>query len=310
MLRAVRSGAAGAPARASAALTPAGGSAKAAEHRHCTCAPIRTTCRSRTIAAKATRTRSPRRSRTISASKIEYTYFPQRMGFVRNTLRARDETDARVQVRPDHRRAEGLRAHRHDAALHALDLCAGRVPSGRTSKTSRAPDDLLSAAAGEAAEAAHRHLRAATGRRLAAAERADRSGAAVRGAERRSERDTRRASSSTTWRGQDRRGDGVGPVAGLLADRTRRQGWIAVPFKPDPRRSSSTTRSRWACASARKQWKDTLDQWIGSHRPQINPSSRATTFPCWILPRARPPQGHVNAQAAPVRVAMPVPACR
>ena len=40
--------------------------------------------------------------------QLEYTYFPQRMGFVRNTLRQKDAQHAAVQVRRDHRRAQGL----------------------------------------------------------------------------------------------------------------------------------------------------------------------------------------------------------
>ena len=40
--------------------------------------------------------------------QLEYTFFPQRMGFVRNTLRQKDDANAAVQVRRDHRRAQGL----------------------------------------------------------------------------------------------------------------------------------------------------------------------------------------------------------
>jgi len=30
-----------------------------------------------------------------------------------------------------------------------------------------------------------------------------------------------------------------------------------------------------------KEWKDTLDQWIGSHHEKIMASWPATTFRCW-----------------------------
>jgi ABC-type amino acid transport substrate-binding protein len=60
-----------------------------------------------------------------------------------------------------------------------------------------------------------------------------------------------------------------GPVAGFLAN--QHQGaevWLAVPFKPDP-----TIRFDYEIAMGvrfgEKEWKDTLDTWIGGHRPEI-----------------------------------------
>ena len=40
--------------------------------------------------------------------KVEYTFFPQRMGFVRNDAAGARRDHAEVQMRPDHRRAERL----------------------------------------------------------------------------------------------------------------------------------------------------------------------------------------------------------
>ena len=40
--------------------------------------------------------------------KIQYTYFPQRIGFVRNTLRARDETTQQFKCERHHRCTERI----------------------------------------------------------------------------------------------------------------------------------------------------------------------------------------------------------
>lgn len=60
-----------------------------------------------------------------------------------------------------------------------------------------------------------------------------------------------------------------GPVAGFLADRHQgADGWAVVPFKPDP-----AIRFDYEIAMgvrfADKEWKGTLDQWISGHKPEI-----------------------------------------
>ncbi len=60
-----------------------------------------------------------------------------------------------------------------------------------------------------------------------------------------------------------------GPVAGFLADRHQgSDGWAVVPFKPDPQ-----IRFDYEIAMgvrfADKEWKSTLDQWISGHKPEI-----------------------------------------
>ena len=51
-------------------------------------APIPTTCRSPTAPAKDSRTGSPSCWPPIAGARLEYTWWPQRRGFVRNTLAA------------------------------------------------------------------------------------------------------------------------------------------------------------------------------------------------------------------------------
>ena len=57
----------------------------------CVSARIPTTCRCRTSGPKATRTGLQEALARDLGRSVEYTYFPQRMGFVRNTLRNKDE---------------------------------------------------------------------------------------------------------------------------------------------------------------------------------------------------------------------------
>ena len=61
-----------------------------------------------------------------------------------------------------------------------------------------------------------------------------------------------------------------GPVAGFLADRHQgAEAWAVVPFKPDP-----AIRFDYEMAMgvrfADKEWKGTLDQWISGHKPEID----------------------------------------
>ncbi len=202
--------------------------------------------------------------------KVEYTYFPQRTGFVRQTLRSQDDKTQPVQVRRDHRRAEGLRAHGDDAALHALGLCGSSRPSRAEFSKLTSADDLLDTAAGDAVEAALRHLRSLAGDGLAAEERTHRAGACLSRAERRSRASIPPTSSSgiceagnidvaLVW----------GPVAGFLADRHKgEQGWISVPFKP-----ATDIQFDYEMAMGvrfgEKEWKDTLDKWIATHGDDI-----------------------------------------
>jgi quinoprotein dehydrogenase-associated probable ABC transporter substrate-binding protein len=60
-----------------------------------------------------------------------------------------------------------------------------------------------------------------------------------------------------------------GPVAGFLADQHQgAEGWTVVPFKPDPQIHFDYEMSM-GVRFADREWKDTLDQWIAGHRPEI-----------------------------------------
>jgi ABC-type amino acid transport substrate-binding protein len=61
-----------------------------------------------------------------------------------------------------------------------------------------------------------------------------------------------------------------GPVAGFLVNRhTSGTRWRVLPFKPDP-----TIRFDYEMSMGvrfgEKQWRDMVDQWIGTHHQEIN----------------------------------------
>jgi quinoprotein dehydrogenase-associated probable ABC transporter substrate-binding protein len=60
-----------------------------------------------------------------------------------------------------------------------------------------------------------------------------------------------------------------GPVAGFLADRHKSgQAWLAVPFKPDPSIKFDYEMAM-GVRFGEKEWKDTLDRWISTHQNDI-----------------------------------------
>ena len=60
-----------------------------------------------------------------------------------------------------------------------------------------------------------------------------------------------------------------GPVAGFLVNHHSDASWVVLPFKPDPR-----IRFDYELAMGvrfgEKEWKDTLDAWIGAHHDDID----------------------------------------
>jgi quinoprotein dehydrogenase-associated probable ABC transporter substrate-binding protein len=60
-----------------------------------------------------------------------------------------------------------------------------------------------------------------------------------------------------------------GPVAGFLADRHKTdQAWLSVPFQPDPA-IKFDYEIAMGVRFGEKEWKDTLDQWISTHQDDI-----------------------------------------
>ncbi len=122
--------------------------------------------------------------------KVEYTFFPQRMGFVRNTLRARDEQSLKFKCDLIIGVPKGYDLTATTQPVHALDVRAGvyRQACGFP-QVSRGPRICWRLPPEKLRTAAHRHLRPFTRGRLAVAEQSDRSRSDVCAAERRSEGD-------------------------------------------------------------------------------------------------------------------------
>jgi quinoprotein dehydrogenase-associated probable ABC transporter substrate-binding protein len=200
--------------------------------------------------------------------KVQYAFFPQRMGFVRNTLRARDEAtlkykcdliigvpkgyDQTATTQPYMRSTYAMvLANRPDfkglkepqdlltlppAKLHALRIgIFGRSP---------AADWMLQNGLMDRAEVY-----------------APQSGDPQETPDTIIDRDLRsgKIDLAIVW----------GPVAGrLVSAHDGAEGWVALPFKPDPKIKFDYEISM-GLRRGEQEWQDTLDQWIGSHHEQI-----------------------------------------
>lgn len=200
---------------------------------------------------------------------IEYTYFPQRMGFVRNTLRAVDETthqfkcDVIIGVPKGYELTATTQPYMHSTyaivvpqrpdfsrfknAADVLTLPKDKLQQMRFGIFAQTPasdwllqNGLLDRATFYATQSGDpkENPQSIVGSDLTAA----------------------KIDAAIVW----------GPVAGFLVNRysggTR---WLVLPFKPDPRIHFDYEMSM-GLRQGEKQWKDLLDQWIGGHREEIN----------------------------------------
>lgn len=219
--------------------------------------------------------------------KVEYTFFPQRMGFVRNTLRARNEATLKFKC---------------DLIIgvpKGYDLTATTQPYMRSTyamvipdrpdfKAVKAPEDLLALPP----EKLHSLRIGIFGRSPAAdwllqnnlIERAEmyasQSGDPKETPNTIVERDlsSGKIDLAIVW----------GPVAGqLVSAHTGPKGWTSLPFKPDPKIKFDYEISM-GLRQGEKEWKETLDQWIGSHREQIKNILASYHIPLLELSAANP----------------------
>ncbi len=200
---------------------------------------------------------------------VEYTFFPQRMGFVRNTLNRRSEAtgdfecDLIIGVPKGYELTATTQPYMH--STYALVVPARTHVGGLND-----PDDLL-----KLPRETLQKLRFGIFARTPATDWLLRNGlinqAALYAPQSADpaehpasivERDLAKGviDIAIVW----------GPVAGFLADRHQgEEGWAVVPFKPNPQ-----IRFDYEIAMgvrfADKEWKSTLDQWIASHRAQID----------------------------------------
>ncbi len=200
--------------------------------------------------------------------KLEYTYFPQRMGFVRQTLRAQDDVthefkcdliigvpkgyELTLTTQPYMRSIYALVAPSKDeykklkSAEDLLSLPRERLSKLRFGVFARSPptDWLLkngligqvhfyAAQSGDPTE----HPANIIERDLAAGN----------------------IDVALVW----------GPVAGFLANQHKGgEAWLTVPFRPDPAIQFDYEMAM-GVRFGEKEWKDTLDKWIAAHREDV-----------------------------------------
>lgn len=218
--------------------------------------------------------------------RVEYTYFPQRMGFVRNTLRAKDDATQQYKcdviigvpkgyeltatTQPYMRSIYAIVAPANDefrnllTAEDLLKLKKEKLQALRIGMFARTPaSDWL--------------LR--NGLIDRAVLYAPQSGDPTEHPANIIERDLEagKIDLAIVW----------GPVAGFLANRhSGPKPWIAVPFKPDPSIHFDYEISM-GVRFGENGWKNTLDQWIATHGPEINQILVAYRVPLLGLAPAR-----------------------
>jgi len=199
--------------------------------------------------------------------KVEYTYFPQRMGFVRNTLKSRDEQtlqykcDVIIGVPKGYDITATTQPYMH--SIYALVFEPRGALKGVTS-----PDDLLKLPP-DKLHALHIGLFAQTPASdwllknsliEQAVMYAAQSGDPNETPDTIVERDLAagKIDVAVVW----------GPVAGFIANRHADKGWTVVPFKPDPQIKFDYEISM-GLRQGEKDWQKTLDDWIAAHHTEI-----------------------------------------
>jgi quinoprotein dehydrogenase-associated probable ABC transporter substrate-binding protein len=220
--------------------------------------------------------------------KISYTYFPQRMGFVRNTLRARDEQtqqfkcDLIVGVPKGYDLTATTQPYMR--SIYALVL-----PERSEFKGLKSADELL-----KLPPAKLHALRVGMFAQTPASDWVLKNGMIERAVMYPAQSgDPKETPDSIIERDlADNKIDVAvvwGPIAGFVVSRhTGAQGWVAVPFKPDP-----TIRFDYEISmgvrQGEKDWQNTLDEWISGHHAEIAQILASYHIP--VLEEPPSPQG-------------------
>ena len=219
--------------------------------------------------------------------KVEYTYFPQRMGFVRNTLRSRDQQtlqykcDVIIGVPKGYDVTATTQPYMH--SIYALVF----EPRGAL-KGLQSPEELLKLPPAKL-HALHIGLFAQTpasdwvlknGLIGQAVMYAAQSGDPKETPDTIVERDLAAGTIdvAVVW----------GPVAAFIANRHTDRGWQVVPFKPNPQIKFDYEISM-GLRQGEKDWQKTLDDWISAHNSEIKQILKAYHIPLVEGPAA--PQG-------------------
>jgi quinoprotein dehydrogenase-associated probable ABC transporter substrate-binding protein len=222
--------------------------------------------------------------------RVEYTFFPQRIGFIRNTLRLKDQEsqkykcDLIIGVPKGYELTATTEPYMH--STYALIFASRSDLNGlRTAedllKLPRAKLAVLRIGVFTKSPGADWLLK--NGLVDHAVSYSHQTGDVDESPARTIERDLAagKIDAAIMW----------GPIAGMLVDqRNKEPQWRAVPFEPDP-----AIRFDYEIAmglrQGEKQWKDTLDAWIAAHHPQIE-----SILVSYKVPLVDP-AGHVNSNA-------------
>ncbi len=200
---------------------------------------------------------------------VEYTFFPQRMGFVRNTLRQRDEATQRYKCDVIVGVPKGYELTATTQPYMRSTYAMVFRAQGNLEKL-ESPDDLLRLPPEQ-----RRKLRIGIFARSPAADWLLRNGMLDQ-AESYAQQSGDPHENPAGIIERDLVAGNIdlaivwGPIAGFLVDRHTGQGtWRAVPFKSDPGIKFDYEISM-GVRFGEKEWKDTLDAWIASHRGEID----------------------------------------
>jgi quinoprotein dehydrogenase-associated probable ABC transporter substrate-binding protein len=219
--------------------------------------------------------------------KVEYTYFPQRMGFVRNTLRARDDQtkqfkcDLIIGVPKGYDITATTKPYMH--SIYALVLTPR--PDLKDLKTAEdllklPPQKLHTLRVGLFAQTPASDWVLKNGMIDHAVMYAAQSGDPNETPDTIVERDLAagKIDVAVVW----------GPIAGFIVSRRGTQGWTTVPFKPDPQIKFDYEISM-GLRQGEKDWQKTLDDWIAAHHTEITQILTAYHIP--LIDEPTPPQG-------------------
>jgi quinoprotein dehydrogenase-associated probable ABC transporter substrate-binding protein len=220
--------------------------------------------------------------------KVEYTYFPQRMGFVRNTLRARDDQtqqfkcDLIIGVPKGYDITATTKPYMH--SIYALVLTPR--PDLKDLKTAEdllklPPEKLHTLRVGLFAQTPASDWVLKNGMIDHAVMYAAQSGDPNETPDTIVERDLAagKIDVAVVW----------GPIAGFIVSRHGgTQGWTTVPFKPDPQIKFDYEISM-GLRQGEKDWQKTLDDWIAAHHAEITQILTAYHIP--LIDEPTPPQG-------------------
>jgi quinoprotein dehydrogenase-associated probable ABC transporter substrate-binding protein len=200
--------------------------------------------------------------------KVEYTFFPQRIGFVRHTLRSQDEQtgkfrcDVIIGVPRGYELAATTQSYMR--SIYALVM-----PGREEFRKLKTAEDLLTLP-----PETLKKLRIGVFTRSPAMDWMQRHGLITQAHYYQAQSgDPDEHPASVVER--DLTAGNIdlaivwGPVAGFLAERHKSgNAWLSVPFKPDPSFKFDYEMAM-GVRFGEKEWKDTLDRWIATHQDVI-----------------------------------------